>query len=42
MQPSNPNLIRYVNGRPVLLHEGEPVSQAAYCDYIIKDDWRNI
>ncbi|HEY3396581.1 MAG TPA: hypothetical protein VGM19_02880 [Armatimonadota bacterium] len=41
MQSHSPELIRYVHGRPVLLHEGEPVSQAAYCDYIIKDDWED-
>ena len=34
-------LVRYVNGRPVIIHNGRPVSQAAYCDYIIWDDWKD-
>jgi hypothetical protein len=41
MQPSNPHLLRYSNGRPVVLHNGTPVSQAAYCDYIIRNDWKD-
>ncbi len=41
MQPANPHLLRYVNGRPVVLHDDAPVSQAAYCDYIIWKDWED-
>jgi len=39
MQGSGSELIRVAEGRPVILHDGKPVSQAAYCDYIIRDDW---
>ena len=35
------NVIRYADGRPVILHNGQPVSQAGYCDYFIWDDWRD-
>jgi hypothetical protein len=32
-------LVRFVNGRPVVYQNGAPVSQAAYCDYITFRDW---
>ena len=41
METSNPKLLRYAHGRPVILHDGQPVSQAAYCDYIIWNDWED-
>jgi len=36
---TNAGLIRYENGRPVIYHNGQPVPQAAYCDYIVWRDW---
>jgi hypothetical protein len=33
------NLITFESGRPVILHNGKPVSQAGYCDYIHRGDW---
>ncbi len=33
-------LIRYIDGRPVVFHHEQPVSQAAYCDYILWNDWK--
>lgn len=34
-----PGLLEIMNGRPVILHDGQPVSQASYCDYILRGDW---
>ncbi|MHB9024696.1 MAG: hypothetical protein ACYC7E_11065 [Armatimonadota bacterium] len=34
-------MIRYENGRPVIYHNGRPVPQAAYCDYIVWRDWED-
>jgi len=33
--------IQYENGRPVVYHNGKPVSQAGYCDYIVWRDWED-
>ncbi|MHB9132291.1 MAG: hypothetical protein ACYDBB_14550 [Armatimonadota bacterium] len=38
-QAKSAGVIRYENGRPVIYHNGQPVSQAAYCDYIVWRDW---
>ncbi|HOF87617.1 MAG TPA: hypothetical protein PLZ36_05865 [Armatimonadota bacterium] len=35
------DLIQYCDGRPVIMHDGRPVSQAAYCDYITWNDWKD-
>lgn len=29
------------SGRPVVVHNREPVSQAIYCDYILRGDWED-
>lgn len=33
------DLITFSGGRPVILHDGQPVPQSAYCDYIQRGDW---
>ncbi len=32
-------IIALSDGRPVILHDGQPVRQSAYCDYIQRGDW---
>ena len=34
-------VIRYVDGRPVIIHNGRPVSQVGYCDYFVWGDWKD-
>lgn len=41
MNPRNPKRMKFVGRRPVLLHNGQPVPQAAYCDYILRRDWED-
>jgi len=33
------DLIAFHDGRPVVLHDGQPVPQSGYCDYIQRGDW---
>ena len=40
-QLKNSGVIRFENGRPVIYHNGQPVSQAGYCDYIVWRDWED-
>lgn len=34
-------VVQFINGRPVVMHNGQPVSQAAYCDYITFREWED-
>ena len=33
------DLVVFVDGRPVIQHNGQPVPQSVYCDYIQRGDW---